>query len=168
MNVLASQAHQHYQRAQVESANPIKLVLMLYDGAIRKITQAHSHLSEEKVVDFQEQVVKVQKILSELYMCLNTDTGGEVAENLGRLYDYMIRELGIAMIRRDKARLEGVRSILEMLREGWQGAMENTALEEMEAAAPAPAPVEAETFSVPIAPTGEEAAMVAPSLNIAG
>jgi len=124
MNSLANQASHHYQRAQVESATPEKLVLMLYDGAVRKISQAESHFKRGDTAEFHSQIVKVQKIISELMLALDQDEGGEVVDNLTRLYDYMLRQLALALVRKSPELAIEVRSLLEELRDAWKGAIE--------------------------------------------
>jgi flagellar protein FliS len=145
MNAFRAQVNQTYHRAQVETASPEKLLLMLYDGAIRKLVQARHHFDRREEHEFQTQVVKVQKIISELMVTLDHDKGGDVANNLSRIYEYMLRQLALAVVRRDPELLVEVKSLLQELRSGWQAAIE----QQMESAegqtavsAPLPPPVE--------------------------
>lgn len=126
MNALNYQATKNYQKVQVESASPEKLVLMLYDGAIRKLGQAEAAFREDKVEEFHEHVVRVQKIVSELLGALDADKGGDLAENLERLYDYMLRQLSLALVRKNLDQVEEVKILLSELREGWKGVVENS------------------------------------------
>src|SRR3972149_6530616 len=119
-----AQAHQSYQRAQVESASPEKLILMLYDGAIRKLNQAESRFEKGDEETFLVETTKVQKIVSELMSALDHEQGGEISQNLSRLYDYMVRQLSLAQVRKETKLLAEVRSLLEELREGWRGVIE--------------------------------------------
>lgn len=118
------QAMQSYQKAQVESASPEKLVLMLYDGAIQKLSLALTCLDGNDVSEFHNHVVRVQKIISELLNALDHETGGEIAVNLTRLYDYMLRRLALALLRKEPEIVTEVRTLLEELREAWKGAVE--------------------------------------------
>lgn len=129
MNVLAKQAHRHYQKTQVESANPAKLILMLYDGAIRFLIRATGSLSAGDKEAFMTDVVRAQRIITELMSVLDSSKNPEVALNLARIYEYMIRQLGLAMIRTDAAPATEVKDLLEDLREGWQGAISQMAQE---------------------------------------
>ena len=122
--VNTAQANQSYRRSQVESASPEKLILMLYDGAIRKLNQAETRFERGDEGAFLVETTKVQKIISELMSALDHEQGGEVSENLGRLYDYMIRQLALAQVRKETQLLAEVRSLLEELREGWRGVIE--------------------------------------------
>jgi flagellar protein FliS len=168
MNPLANQARQHYQKTQVESASPAKLLLLLYDGAVRKLNQAVSNYEQKNREEFRTEVVKVQKILNELTASLDHEKGGEVATNLDRLYDYMIRRLGIAMVRFETEPVKEVKMLLEGLREAWQGAIDSLAQE-------ARASTTEEEENIPAArPIMNRPIMAAaggfplPSLNIAG
>ncbi|MCG3199113.1 MAG: flagellar export chaperone FliS [Candidatus Omnitrophica bacterium] len=124
MNALANQVHLRYQRAQVEAASPGKLIVMLYDGAIRKLIQAAGHLEEGRHEEYHVQVVKVQRILTELLSALDHEKGGEIAANLYRLYEYMIRRLTLALLRKDVELITETRGLLEELREAWVAAVE--------------------------------------------
>lgn len=170
MNALASQAHRHYQRTQVETANPAKLILMLYDGAIRKLNQSVISLESGPKEAFPNDIVKVQKIIMELMSALDPSKNVEVASNLERLYDYMLRQLGVALIRRDATSVNEVKSLLEDLREGWQGAIDQLAQEAAAAGAIAegqgqpvnPSQVRPGAYSSKVQPG------LIPTLNIAG
>lgn len=169
MNAYAAQANQHYQRMQVESASPEKLLLLLYDGAIKKLNQAESALIDEDFVTYHTQVTKVQRIISELLNSLDCDQGGDVAVNLVRLYDYMLRQLSIGMIRRQGDLLSEVRLLLEDLRGGWQEAIQQIYDERSDQPETSALPretVRTGTYgSAASCPTGADAR---PSLNIAG
>ena len=124
MNAMNYQATKNYQKVQVESASPEKLVLMLYDGAVRKLGQAEVSLQSDRVEEFHEHVVRVQKIITELLGALDTSKGGDLAENLGRLYDYMLRQLSLSLVRRSVEQVVEIKGLLEELRQGWQGVVQ--------------------------------------------
>ena len=129
MNAYAAQANQNYQRAQVENASSEKLLLMLYDGAIRKLSQARVHLENNRVSEFHTQVVKVEKIISELLGALDFEVGGEMATNLARIYEYMIHQLTLALLRKDPDLTDEVQTLLDELRAGWREAIEKQSQE---------------------------------------
>jgi flagellar protein FliS len=164
MKPLAAQAHIHYQRTQVETASPGKLIVMLYDGAIRKLNQAGVFLAEGQRDEFHAQVVRVQKILTELMAALDHEKGGEVANNLSRIYDYMIRQLGLGLLNGETGNLDEVRCLLEELREGWVGALESVAEREI--------PSARDAFMALAAGSADSAPLAMPAmaggLNIAG
>lgn len=164
MNALATKAHLHYQKAQVESAEPAKLIVMLYDGAIRKLTLALNAHSEQDIPTFRTETTKVQRILTELMAALDHTRGGDLALNLSRLYDYMIRQLFSGMLKSEPAQLIEVRTLLDELRSGWQEAIEKIREEEQAAVQVAQENGE----PTPSLLVGRPNPTLIPSLNIAG
>ncbi|GMV67111.1 MAG: flagellar export chaperone FliS [Candidatus Omnitrophica bacterium] len=164
MNALATKAHLHYQKTQVESADPAKLILMLYDGAIRKLTIALNAHAEQDLSTFRGETTKVQRILTELMAALDHSRGGDLALNLARLYDYMIRQLFSGMLKSEPSMLLEVRTLLGELRSGWQEAIDK--IREEGAAAADDARVADAPSPVPM--MGQPAPGLMPTLNIAG
>lgn len=126
MNALAKKAQLHYLRTQVESASPAKLILMLYDGSVRYLNRAIGSLEMGNRESFAADVVNAQKIVTELMSSLDPSKNQEVATNLERIYEYMVRQLGLALVRGDSTLALEVKSLLENLREGWQEAILKT------------------------------------------
>jgi len=77
----------------VTSDDPKKLILMLYDGAIRFLEQARAGVLSGDIRRRGENLSRVLAIIGELNACLNMDAGGETAEFLRGLYMYMLTEL---------------------------------------------------------------------------
>ena len=126
MNALAKKAQLLYLRTQVESASPAKLILMLYDGSVRYLNRAIGSLEMGNRESFAADVVNAQKIITELMSSLDPSKNQEVATNLERIYEYMVRQLGLALVKGDSARAIEVKRLLENLREGWQEAILKT------------------------------------------
>lgn len=114
-------ARNAYMNNQVSTAPQNKLIVMLYDGAIRNLKLAELLLDEEKysIEEVNNSLVKAQDIIFELMATLNMEAGGEVATNLYGLYDYMYNKLVRANIDKDKEAIAGVRDYMEELRESW-------------------------------------------------
>jgi flagellar protein FliS len=118
--------YQQYQEANLETASQGKLLLMLYDGAIRFLVQSQLALEQRRWNDAHNFNLRAQDIVTELLVSLNMDAG-DVANNLYRLYEYMNWRLVQANIKRD---VEGVREVvgyLRDLREAWGEAVKATA-----------------------------------------
>ena len=113
------QPHRHYQQAQVETASPTRLVVLLYDGAIRFCSRALEAMQAKDLAAQNTNLIKAQKIVGELMASLNKETGGEVAENLNRVYPYLLEQLVEANIHDRADIVEGVLSLLRILRESW-------------------------------------------------
>ena len=113
-----------YQTQAVLTASPGLLVLMLYEGALRFLAQAHVALEADKDDWHRFEVInrniqKAQNIIAELKGTLNHDAGGEVAANLDRLYEYYIRRLHEANFKKDVTPVIEVEGLLGELRDGW-------------------------------------------------
>ncbi|MGM0370460.1 MAG: flagellar export chaperone FliS, partial [Bacillota bacterium] len=83
--------YQKYKKTQVETADQGKLLLMLYDGAIKFSKAARKGMEEEDYEMVNNKLNRVQAIITELQTTLDMEKGKEIAENLDMLYDYMRR-----------------------------------------------------------------------------
>ncbi|MCX7993125.1 MAG: flagellar export chaperone FliS, partial [Fimbriimonadales bacterium] len=100
-------------------ASPARLIVMLYDGAIRFINEAVYAMRQRDYETQNARLQRAQKILAELISSLDFEKGGEVAENLFRLYTYMYNQLVEANLQDSHERLEHVVDLLANLREAW-------------------------------------------------
>jgi len=105
---------------EVTSASPHKLVLMLYDGAIASIAMAKAHMEGSHVAAKGVCISKAIAIIEEgLRQGLDKTVGGELAENLDALYEYMSHRLLLSNIHNDPAGLDEVTTLLSQLRDAW-------------------------------------------------
>jgi flagellar protein FliS len=111
-------AHE-YRRTQVETAPPTQLVVMLYDGAIRFLSLAREKMAARDLEARHTNLLKAQRIITELMSSLDREKGGEVAANLHRLYAFMLRQLVEANLRDRPQPIEDVLGMLRELRESW-------------------------------------------------
>jgi len=112
--------YQKYKTAQYSTASPEQLLLMLYEGAIKYARQAQKDMEERNVEAANNKLKKTEDIISELMVSLNMDEGGEIAQNLYNLYDYMNRRLIQANIRKDPGLVDEVITLLTSLKESWE------------------------------------------------
>jgi flagellar secretion chaperone FliS len=110
-----------YREAHLSSMSAQEAVVMLYDGAIGFMKEAITELGQNNLAAKVRLVEKVSKIIEYLHSCLDTEKGGEIAENLGRLYEYMLVRLTEANLNNDTAKMEEVIRLLGTVREGWAG-----------------------------------------------
>jgi len=113
-----------YQQNQISTASPEQILLMLYDGAIRFTRRAISGVEENKPELRRSGVSKTMAIISEFSNSLNHEIGGEIAEDLDALYDFMIRELTSANLHNDIKKLKVVEKLLLELRQTWGEAVD--------------------------------------------
>ncbi|WP_110641930.1 flagellar export chaperone FliS [Salinicola sp. CPA57] len=114
-----------YARVGVESAvmsaDPHQLIVMLFDGAQAAINSARLHMQDGNRSAKGLAISKAIDIVNNgLAAALDHDRGGEIADNLGRLYDYIARLLLQANLRDDIAQLEQAASLLDDIGSGWR------------------------------------------------
>ena len=126
-----------YKETQIKTATPGKLVVMLYDGAVKHLSLAlesldSRHHSYDRV---SEQLIRTQDIITELMVSLDFERGGEIARSLFGLYMWMNRQVLDGNIRKDTGPLEAVRKLLLELRAAWAEAAEKHGSESVTQAA---------------------------------
>ena len=97
-----------------------RLIVMLYEGAIKFMKLA---IEELKVGNNQEKgqyINRARNIINELNAVLDMEAGGEIAMNLRKLYGFMNRQLNTANIKQDTGKIEEVIKLLEELNAGWK------------------------------------------------
>ncbi|MBW1939445.1 MAG: flagellar export chaperone FliS [Deltaproteobacteria bacterium] len=99
-----------------------KILLMLYDGALKFVRFARIGIEEKSPKIKGENISKIMAILTELDCALDREIEGPLAENLSRLYQYMMNRLTVANIDSNAAPLDEVERLLSELREGFEGA----------------------------------------------
>ncbi len=117
---MLSNPYQKYQRTQVETASQGKLIVMLFDGAIKFCKIGIQGLEENDFELANTNIVKAQAIVNELMITLDVNAGGEIATNLYSLYEYMYRRLITANIKKDTKIIEEVLNMLIDMRGTWE------------------------------------------------
>lgn len=113
--------YEKYREVQVLTASPERLVLLLYEGAIRFLEEARAALDGGDLAKAHERLTRTQDILTELITGL--DFNYEVSSNLYRLYDYFRRRLVEANVRKDPGAVQEVLRFLKELRDTWREAV---------------------------------------------
>jgi flagellar secretion chaperone FliS len=105
----------------VAAADPHKLILMLYQGALLAIASAKNQMLRNQIAEKGNSVTKAIKIIDEgLKACLDVEAGGDIGKNLLDLYDYMTQRLFIANLKNDITMLDEVSGLLNELKEAWE------------------------------------------------
>jgi flagellar protein FliS len=113
--------HDNYLEAEVLSADPLKLVCLLYRGALSAIETARGRLAAGDIHGRSRAITKAHRIVSELSLSLDRNKGQDLSKQLVELYDYIQRLLLDANIKQsEKPMIEAAR-LLETLLEGWEG-----------------------------------------------
>lgn len=113
-------ANNAYKNNQVMTAPKKKLLIMLYDGAIKNLKLAEMALPNKEIENVNLYLTKTQDIIFELMTTLNFEVGGDIAKNLYQLYDYMSNRLVRANIDKDIEAVREVKKYLEELRDTWE------------------------------------------------
>ncbi len=107
--------------AQVAHASPVKLVLLLTDGLLEELVRARAHIEARRYELKARSLDRCVDMLNGLSSALDLEKGGEVSENLSRLYDYCAERLYRAGVNLDPSIIDEVSGLLTTLRRGWQG-----------------------------------------------
>jgi len=119
-----SNPYQRYKQTSVVSATPEKLLLMLYEGAIRFTKLAIKACEEKKIAERGQNIGKTFDIVMELNNTLDHKVGGQLSAQLEQLYLYMMEQLTKANITGKSEPLKSVLTNLEILYDGWKQAVE--------------------------------------------
>jgi flagellar protein FliS len=103
----------------VESASPVGLVVMLYDGALRSAAEARAAIERRDVAGRTKAISRMIGIVGELRGTLDMEQGGEVAASLDRLYTFVSERLIEASFTQAVGPLDEAVKVLTPLRDGW-------------------------------------------------
>ena len=109
-----------YQQADVNTADPLKLIIMCYDGAINNLRAARDCIVARDLERKADAFDRASDFIGELNRALDFERGGEIARNLNALYNYMLRRLMEANIRLETGTIDEIIGLLEELRSAWQ------------------------------------------------
>lgn len=120
-----------YRTLAVETAGPGRLILMLFDGALRFLNAAETGFEQEDLRERNEAInnnlIRVQNIVTELQRSLDLEQGGEFARNMYALYDFMMTQIMEANIKKQIEPIRTVSRLLGDIREAWQEMLANQA-----------------------------------------
>lgn len=102
------------------AASPHQLIVMLFDGALNAIQTAQAQMQQQDIEGKGRSITRAIDIIgSGLHASLDSDNGGEIAQNLAALYDYLIRQLLEANRHNDTRRLDEATTLLQSLKASW-------------------------------------------------
>jgi flagellar protein FliS len=105
----------------VVAASPHQLIIMLYEGAELAVRMAIRHMNEGSLEKKSAAITKASSIILDgLRSALDPQQGGDIALQLGALYDYMNQRLMLGHVRNETAPLEEVLGLLQELHGAWQ------------------------------------------------
>lgn len=126
-------AYNAYQKTNISTASQGRLVVLLYEGAIKQLSTALSLIEpDEKIIAknierFGNCIQKAQAIITELQVSLDMEKGGEIARNLMSLYVYFNEELVTVNITHNRDKLNFILKMLGELVASWRQIASSTA-----------------------------------------
>ncbi|RXT04454.1 flagellar export chaperone FliS [Ammoniphilus sp. CFH 90114] len=119
--MVMNQAAYQYQQQRIQTSTPGELTLMLYNGLIKFLKLSVIELDKGNISEVNVNLIKSQNIINELLYTLKMEY--DVANDMARLYDYMLRRLIEANISKDRAIIEEVTGYAEEFRDTWAQAL---------------------------------------------
>jgi flagellar secretion chaperone FliS len=113
-------AAQTYQQSSIENAPPVKIVRLLYEGALRSIDRAAACDPALERQTFAQWVGRADEIVAELRIALQSEAAPEIADALDRIYEFAQFQFSQALMRNDIQPLADARKALATLLEGWR------------------------------------------------
>ncbi len=116
----ARSAASAYTQSSVESAPPLKVVHMLYEGAIRFLEQAEVTDPQAQPAEFTDRLNRADAIVSELRLCLEQEHAPDLCEQLNALYLFVESTIRDAFLERTAEKLPAAREVLTTLLSAWK------------------------------------------------
>jgi flagellar protein FliS len=101
-------------------ASPHQLMLMLFDGALEAMSLTIAAIQNKNFELRSKQNTRSITIINGMRECLDMDAGGELAENLYSLYEYMAQELFRASFKNDAETVRNIQTMLKDIRGSWE------------------------------------------------
>ncbi len=125
-----------YKEVNINTASQGKLILMLFDGAIKRAEEAIRQLERNNIESVHRNLVRAQEIITELRSSLNIEVGGKIAINLDRIYEYIYYLLVQGNLKKDVKFINESIQHMRSMRETWKEAFELYQKEEHEKTVP--------------------------------
>ncbi len=110
-----------YMKNSVETVSPLQQIILLYEKAIILLKATKEHIEQKDIHSKIDNITKVNDIISALDSSLDFEKGGEIAQNLHQLYDFVLRSLVTINVHNDTKLIDDIVEILQNLKEGWEG-----------------------------------------------
>ncbi|MBN2326105.1 MAG: flagellar export chaperone FliS [Candidatus Omnitrophica bacterium] len=123
MTNLFNNPQQQYLKTQIETASKPQLLVMIFDAAVKKLYLARQAVEKKQIEKSHTELTKVQRIFAELMMALDFDLGGEMANNLMRIYEFVYHRVVQANMKKDVRLIDEALPIVENLRATWTQAV---------------------------------------------
>ena len=112
-----------YQKASIETASREQILIMLYDGAIQFLNKAKVAMRNKDIEEQNTNLIAAQNIIQEFINSLDHEVAPQLAENLTSLYEYFIRRLIFANVKKKIEPIDEVLTHLKSLKATWEKAI---------------------------------------------
>ena len=112
-----------YQKSSIETASREQILIMLYDGAIQFLNKAKTALQNNEIEDAHNNIIRAENIIQEFIDSLDKEVAPQLAQNLTSLYEYFIRRLTYANMKKQVAPINEVLNYLKSLKATWEQAI---------------------------------------------
>ena len=109
-----------YRHNEVATSSQGKLIIMMYEGALKFVTLAIEGIDSKDLSKKGTYINKTHDIVNELSCALDMKKGGDVAQKLESLYQFILHQLTLANIKSDRKALESIVNVLTPLMEAWK------------------------------------------------
>ncbi len=112
-------AQQAYKTTSIQTASQGRLIVMLFEGAIRFMNQFAEAARERRIEEAHTNSIKAQRIMTELLLALDHSKGGDVSRIIERAYEDIRNRMVLSNVRKDVGMVEGIVKDLDSFRVTW-------------------------------------------------
>ncbi len=112
-----------YQKNEVETASPEKILILLYDGAIQFLNKAKIAMEQKNIPEIHNNIIGCENIIMEFINTVDEENGGDFAVRIKALYEYFYNTLVQANMKKDGTKIDEVLKHLVELRATWKQAI---------------------------------------------
>ncbi|MBR1681674.1 flagellar export chaperone FliS [bacterium] len=112
-----------YQKNEVETASPEKILILLYDGAIQFLNKAKIAMEQKNIPEIHNNIIGCENIILEFINTVDEENGGDFAVRIKALYQYFYNTLVQANMKKDVTKIDEVLRHLIELRATWKQAI---------------------------------------------
>jgi flagellar protein FliS len=111
---------QSYRKTNITTSDPVKLIILCYEGAIDSLKLAKEKIREKDYDKKAKAIIKARDVIDELLCSLDLEKGGAIASNLSSLYNYMLRRIIHGDVNKDIGAIDEVIGMLSELLSAWR------------------------------------------------
>jgi len=108
-----------YRVQDTHGKSQLDLIIQVYDGAIAAYRAAAECYRKEDYQAGYRQIEKGKNFVVHLYTTLDNDQGGQVADNLAKLYSFIVAQTSVVEATKDLSEIDDIITVLTNLRDGW-------------------------------------------------